>query len=126
MPRSDVLTLSALFLGVAMTSLFHESKDWIYLVIGMCLFALYVAMGRFRIVVHYAGWGAGPNEDMLLAVTQVMQSFVDGKTPDVKASDKFFGRHYQSPRMLKVIFSRGRFGQKKTRLFQEHTVVRLD
>ena len=126
MPRSDVCTLSALFLGVGLTFLFSANAARAFLAIGTCGMAVYVLMGRLKIIVHYAGWGSGPNDDMLLPVTDAMQAYVDGKTPDVRASDKFFGRHYESPRQLKVIYSRGRWGERRTRHFPEHHVVRLD
>jgi hypothetical protein len=125
MPRSDVLTISVLFLGVAMSGLLWTNRDWVFLLVGIGLMVLYVCMGRFRVIIHYAGWGKGPNDGDLYSVTSPMQAYVDSGKPDVRASVDFFGEHYVSPRMLKVVYSRGRWGEEKTRLFVEHEIVRL-
>ena len=123
MPRSDTLSVSLVVFG--MTYFVSETAAWVCLVLGLGGLALYVITGRLRIVVHYAGWGSGPDERFFCTVTEAVQAYVDSKRNDVKASTVFFGEHYQSPRMLKVIYSRGRWGEKRTRLFEEHKLVLL-
>jgi hypothetical protein len=98
----------------------------VFLVIGSLGMLLYVCMGRFKIIVHYAGWGRGPGEDAYVPVTGTVQAFIDGNTPDVKVSDIYFGKHYPGePRQLKVVYSRGRVGARKTAVIPEHHVLRL-
>jgi hypothetical protein len=128
MPRSDVCTISALFLGVGMTLLILPSTAWglSFLAIGAMGMVLYVCMGRFKTIIHYAGWGQGPESPFLLTVTKTMQAYVDAHRRDVKASSNFFGEHYVSPRILVIEYSRGRWGEQHRRVFVEHEIVRLD
>lgn len=92
----------------------------------LCVAAVFVHQASPGLpVVRYAGWGKGPGEQDLIDVTKVLQGHINNKTPDLKASDRYFSWHYQgAPRMLLVRYSIG--GTKKTRAFAEHNPVRLD
>ena len=84
MSRSDVCTISMAFLAVAASFLLPSSAQWICLIGGLGEMVLYICMGRFRITIHYAGWGRGPDAPFLHTVTEAMQAYVDSKRKDVK------------------------------------------